>query len=193
MSLADIKKKIEADACEEARQIIDRAKEQAARIAADAAQEIDEMKASYDRRFESERPEILRRREIVAKLDVAKISLGAKQRLIDDVYKEALRKLTSLPAGKYISFVETLLSKCAKEGNEKITVGRGDKHLTAAWLKSYNDKHGTRIAFSEDKMADPGGFILGRNRVSENASFEMLVRWLRDDLEADVVKRLFSK
>ncbi len=192
MSLADIKKKIEADACEEARKIIDRAKEQAAQIAAEANREVDEMKASYDQRFKSERPEILRRREIVAKLDVKKLSLGARQQLINDVYKGALEKLVSLPAEKYISFVETLLAKSIKDGDERITVGKGDKYLTEAWLKAYNEKHKTNVTFSGGNMSGLGGFILSHDRVSENASFEMLVRWLRDDLEADVVKRLFS-
>lgn len=193
MSLADIQKKIESDALDEARQIIDKAKEQAASIASEADREIDDMEASYNRRFEAERPEILRRREIVAKLDVAKLALGAKQKLIDEVYKEALKKLASLPSGKYLSFVETLLSKCSHTNNDKLTVGKGDKTLTQSWLKGYNEKHGTHMSFSEEKMDGAGGFILSHDKVSENGSFEMLVRWLRDDLEADVVKRLFSK
>lgn len=194
MSLADIKKKIEADAGAEARKILDRAKEQAAQIAAEADREIKEIRSSYEERFKAEEPEILRRREIVANLDVKKISLGARQQLIDEVYRGALEKLSSLPSEKYLSFMEKMLNGSVKEGDELVvTVGKDERYITQDWLKGYNERHRTNLSLSDVKAPISGGFVLSRDNVSENASFEMLVRWLRDDLEADVVKRLFSE
>lgn len=194
MSLADIKKKIEADAGAEARKILDRAKEQAAQIAAEADREIKEIRSSYEERFKAEEPEILRRREIVANLDVKKISLGARQQLIDEVYRGALEKLSSLPSEKYLSFMENMLNGSVKEGDELVvTVGKDERYITQDWLKGYNERHRTNLSLSDVKAPISGGFVLSRDNVSENASFEMLVRWLRDDLEADVVKRLFSE
>ncbi len=194
MSLADIKKKIEADAGAEARKILDCAKEQAAQIAAEADREIKEIRSSYEERFKAEEPEILRRREIVANLDVKKISLGARQQLIDEVYRGALEKLSSLPSEKYLSFMEKMLNGSVKEGDELVvTVGKDERYITQDWLKGYNERHRTNLSLSDVKAPISGGFVLSRDNVSENASFEMLVRWLRDDLEADVVKRLFSE
>lgn len=194
MSLADIKKKIEADAGAEARKILDRAKEQAAQIAAETDREIASVKRSYEERFKGEQPEILRRREIVANLDVKKLNLGARQQLIEEVYKGALEKLSSVPSDKYLAFIESMLDKAIKGGEETvITVGKGEKHITPDWIKGYNERHHANVVLSDVKASISGGFILSHDKVSDNASFEMLVRWLRDDLEADVVKRLFSE
>lgn len=194
MSLADIKKKIEADAGAEARKILDRAKEQAAQIAAEVDLEIDRIKTSYEERFKAEEPEILRRREIVANLDVKKIDLGARQQLIDEVYRGALEKLSALTGDRYLSFVEAMLDNSVTAGSEgSLAVGHNEKYITEDWIKKYNESHKTNISLSDVKAPISGGFILSHDNVSENASFEMLVRWLRDDLEADVVKRLFSE
>lgn len=194
MSLADIKKKIESDAIAEAGKILGRAKEQAAQVAAEADREIAAIRSSYEQRFEAEQPEILRRREIVANLDVKKLNLGAKQQLVDDVYSGALDKLSSISSDKYVAFIESMLDKAIK-GKDKatITVGKGEKYITKDWIKGYNEKRKVSIVLSDVKAPMSGGFILSHEKVSENASFEMLVRWLRDDLEADVVKRLFSE
>ncbi len=194
MSLADIKKKIEADAGAEARKILDRAKEQAAQIAAETDREIASIKNSYEERFKGEQPEIMRRREIVANLDVKKLNLGARQQLIEEVYEGALEKLSSVPSDKYVAFIESMLDKAVKDGEEAvITVGKGEKHITPDWIKGYNERHHANVVLSDVKASISGGFILSHDKVSDNASFEMLVRWLRDDLEADVVKRLFSE
>ncbi|PIE53737.1 MAG: hypothetical protein CSA35_09735 [Dethiosulfovibrio peptidovorans] len=193
MSLSDIKKKIEADANAEAENILSTARKQAEEITAAAQKDIQAMKASYEKRFESEKPEILRRREIVANLDVKKLELGAKQQLIDEVYRGALEKLNKLTAAKYRTFVEGLLDRAVQSGDEVLLVRAGEKHLNESWLKGYNEKHKSKLTMAKSPVAISGGCIVSRGKVSENASFDMLVRWLRDDLEADVVKRLFDK
>ena len=193
MSLADIKKKIEADASGEAQEILKKAQKQADQIFQKADKEISEMKVSYEDRFEAERPEILRRRNIVANLDVKKIALGAKQELVGEVFAKALDKLNASPSAKYLSFTEKLLSEAIVTGDEEVMVGKGEKKITTSWLKSYNEKNKTNLTISPEKADISGGFVLNRGKVSENASFGMLLRALRDDLEADVVKRLFSE
>lgn len=193
MSLADIKKKIEADASGEAQEILNKAKKEADQIFQNAEKEISDMKASYEARFEAERPEILRRRDIVANLDVKKIALGAKQELVSEVFDKALDLLNAIPSAKYLSFVEKLLKEAVVTGDEEVMVGKGEKKITAAWVKSYNEKNKTNLTLSSEKADISGGFVLNRGKVSENASFGMLLRALRDDLEAGVVKRLFSE
>jgi len=91
MSLADIKNKIQADANAEAEQIIENAKAQADEINKETDSRIQEIKDFYKERFNKEKPEILNRREIVAKLDVEKIELGVKQSLIQNAFDEALK------------------------------------------------------------------------------------------------------
>lgn len=192
MSLADIKNKIQADANAEAEQIIENAKAQADEINKETDSRIQEIKDFYKERFNKEKPEILDRREIVAKLDVGKMELGVKQSLIQNAFEEALKSLTSLSKEKYLGFVEALLDQAVETGQEEILLGESEKKITKEWVNTYNDKKGKKLVLSKDKLPISGGFVLRNGNISTNCSFEMLLNWIREDLEADVVKRLFS-
>lgn len=193
MSLADIKNKIQADANAEAEQIIENAKAQADEINKETDSRIQEIKDFYKERFNKEKPEILDRREIVAKLDVGKMKLGVKQSLIQNAFEEALKSLTSLSKEKYLGFVEALLDQAVETGQEEILLGESEKKITKEWVNTYNDKKGKKLVLSKDKLPISGGFVLRNGNISTNCSFEMLLNWIREDLEADVVKRLFSE
>lgn len=192
MSLADIKKKIESDAREEADRIIAKAKEGVESIKRDADEEIKKLRAGYETRFKTEQPEIFKRREIVAQLDVKKIELGVKQQAISDAFDGAVRILASLPADKYLSFMENLLQKAVQTGSETLLVSKTEKKISPDWLAGVNTKHGWKLALGEERRDMAGGFFLEQDNIETDCSLEMLVRWLRDEIEADVVKRLFS-
>lgn len=192
MSLADIKKKIEADAREEAGKIIEKAGENVGSIKKDAADAIKIMEKGYNDRFKREQPEILRRREIVAGLDVKKIELGVKQQAISDAFQGALKVLTSLPADAYLAFVGKLFKKAVHTGKENVFVSKSEKLITSEWISKLNEQHGWSLSLSEERRAISGGFFLEQDNIETDCSFDMLVRWIRDEIEADVVKRLFS-
>lgn len=191
MSLAQITEKIRNDAQKEANEILSKAKAQAASITKKAGEECDGIKADFDARFEAERPEIMKRREIVANLDVAKMQLRAKRDLIQDVYNGALAKLAALPTKEYVGFCSRLLDEAVVSRDEKLIVKSGEKHITAKWLASYNDAHDTKLALSDEKADIAGGFILVRGRTRIDCSWDMLLKVLQEKQESDVVKRLF--
>ncbi|MBN1333116.1 MAG: V-type ATP synthase subunit E [Synergistales bacterium] len=192
MSLADIKSKIETDAKKEAEQIIEKATGSAEEILMEADKEIQAIKENYSERFKKEEPEIANRREIVARLDVKKIELGTKQELIAESFNEAVNILASLPKQKYLDFISALLGKSMETGKEEVLVGEKEKNLNKTWLDSYNEAQKVSLTLSKEKLPISGGFILRNGDIDTNCSFDMLVSWAREDLEADVVKRLFS-
>jgi len=191
MSLAQITEKIKGDAMREAEEILSQAQAQAELITQRAAEEVDAIKSSFMRRFEVERPEIFHRREIVAALDVNKMMLKSKRDLIEDVYMLALEKMKNLEHADYLAFCETLLDKAVLTKEEEIQIAADEKHLDQPWLDSYNDRHGTKLVFSAAKPQIAGGFILVRDRISTNCSWDMLIQVAREKQESDVVKRLF--
>lgn len=193
MSLAQITEKIKNDARKEADGILSKAKEQAESITRKAGEECDEIQSGFDARFDAERPEIFRRREIVATLDAAKMDLRAKRDLIEDVYHAALEKLASLGKDDYLAFCGRLLDEAVRAKDEKVAVGKNEKYLDDSWLDSYNAAHGTTLAMSDRKPDIAGGFILMRGRTSVDCSWDMLVKVLKEKQEADVVKRLFPR
>lgn len=129
MSLAEIKKKIETEARKEADAILAAARAEAEKIKKETDREIKAIEASYAERFNSEQPEILRRRKIVASLDVNRIELGVKQQAISDSFSEAVNLMANLPGDKYLALAEKLLLKAVETGEEVLQAGAGGSIL----------------------------------------------------------------
>lgn len=191
MALVDIKKKIEGEAQREAEEILERAEERKRQIALKMQEDINNLERVSQERLKKEEKEILRRREIVANLDVKKIDLGVRRSLMEKAYDEALRVLEALPKGKYMAFMTSLLEQAQPEGKEVLFVGTDERHLDQAWLDGFNQKKGTSLTFGESRNTARGGFVLRRGRVDINCTLEMLVRSVQEEIEADVVQRLF--
>ncbi|HOO64669.1 MAG TPA: hypothetical protein PK364_12230, partial [Synergistaceae bacterium] len=143
--MAEIKKKIEADAQEEAGKILEKARSVVESIKKEADGEIKKIEDTYGERFRKEQPEILRRREIVAALDVKKIELGQKQKTIADAFSQALSQLSILPGEKYLSLVGNLLLKATETGAETVIASNKEKHISQEWLAGFNEKHGKKL------------------------------------------------
>ena len=150
------------------------------------------MRQSYERRLQEEEPEVLRRRRIVADMDVQRLELGARREVIGKTFETALGVLRALPAEKYEAFVTALLENAMITKSEEVLVGRKEKVVTAAWLEKFNKAHDASLTLSSEKLNEAGGFVLSQGRVDVNCTFDMLVHSLTEDLEADVVERLFS-
>ena len=191
MSLAQITEKIRSDAQREADEILAKARAKAELTAQRAEEEIDSIKSGFIRRFEVERPEIFRRREIVANLDVKRMMLQSSRDLIQDVYDLSLEKMRMMDRDDQVKLCETLLKKAIKTKDEELEVSGGEKYLDQAWLDGFNRENGTNIVFSEKKPDIAGGFILTRGRISTNCSWDMLIQIAQEKQESDVVKRLF--
>jgi V/A-type H+-transporting ATPase subunit E len=192
MSLAQITDKIERDARGEAAKILERARGQEAGIRSETEKEIKHIEASAAERFDNERPEIFKRREIVARLDVNKIRLGAERKLISDVFEEGLLRLKNLGRDEYVSFCERLLKKGVESGDESVELSRSEKYLDKAWLEAFNKANGFRLTLSERRGDFSGGFVLSQGRIAVNCTWEMLVQAASESMENEVVSRLFS-
>ena len=191
MSLAQITEKIRNDAQLEADEILSKAKAQSDLISKRALEENDSIKSASASRFDVERPEIFRRREIVANLDVKKMMLESSRTLINDVYTAAIEKMSSLDKATYENLAESLLNASVTTKEEEFLVAENEKYLDKNWLDSYNSKHGTKLVFSSEKPEFAGGFILKRGRIATNCSWDMLIQMSQEKQESDVVKRLF--
>ena len=190
MSLAQITEKIKKDAQNEADAILVQAKEGAAAVLEKSEAECKRIRDDFKARFDAERPEIFRRREIVAKLDINKMQLQAKRNLIADVYKTALDSLCSLSKEDYLAFCEKLLAETgAKEG--EIQLSADEKYIDKAWIDAYNKKADASLTLSEEKADISGGFILEQNKIISNCSWDMLLQVAQEQKETDVIKRLF--
>ncbi len=192
MALADIKKRIETDAKNEAEKILEKAEKQAKEIREKAQEEIKKTQEEYDRKLEKEKPEIFERRKIVARLDVQKMELGARRKLIDQVFDSAVEKLQKMEDAEYEQFISKLLKKALSEGKGTVIPGKEEKLITKEWLRKFNEENKTDIELSKESSPAKGGFIYRVGDVDINCTFGVLLDNLREELEAEVVKSLFS-
>ncbi|HPA58748.1 MAG TPA: V-type ATP synthase subunit E [Synergistales bacterium] len=193
MSLADIKAKIEADAKAEAEEIIGKFKEQADEILAAARLESEKIQKRLEEKIRSEETEVRRRKKIVADLEVRKLDLGARRELIEMTFNKVLHVLSQTSDSRYLAFMEGLMAEGAANGDEEVLLAKNEKRVTKKWIEEFNEKYKKGLSLSDEMVPGSGGFALRRNDISVNCTLEVLLRWVREDMEAEVVSRLFSE
>ncbi len=191
MSLADIKTKIEADARNEAEGILGQFRAQADEILVTAKRESEMLDKKLQERINHEEGEVRKRKTIVADLEVRKLMLGAKRELVDLVYEKAMAILSSLPRDRYAGFMTALLGSSEVSGDEEVFLCKGEKVLDQKWLDEVNAQRQYNLTLSQDRVQGSGGFVLRKGRIDINCTWKVLLGRVKEDLEAEVVDRLF--
>ncbi len=189
MSLAHITAKIEADARQEADEILAKSRSQADAIRNKCREELEQLDKATTERIAAERPEVFRRREIVANLDVQKELLITRRRVLDEAFERALEKLNELDEERYLALCENLLSEASSIGDEIVIVNPAEQYITESWIEEFNRKYKKDLVLGEGRESLTGGFMLIRDRIRVNCAWEMLLKVFREDREIDVAKR----
>ncbi|MFD3156405.1 V-type ATP synthase subunit E [Haloimpatiens sp. FM7330] len=133
-----------------------------------------------------------------AQLQVRNKKLDSKQQVIDKVFEKSLIELINLSKEQYLDFIKNSILALPIDGDEELIVKDEDKSkIDTEFLNDLNEQLKKNNKKGEIKLSDEvrnikGGFILYKNGIEINNSFESLVTALRDELEYDVVKILFN-
>ncbi len=193
MALADIKEKIIAEAEQERKSLLKEAEENKKNLLDEAEKKALELKEQIEEKLAKEAPLVEKRREAVANLDVQKLMLGAKQKLIERAFQKSAEHLTSLSYDEYRRFMGNLLEKAVETGGEDLLLGEDETSLDRSWVDDFNGRTGHHLNLYEEKTSrGKRGFILRNGRIETNCTVEMLIRSLRGDLETNVAERLFA-
>lgn len=157
-----------------AQRILDRAREEAEAIEADAAD-----------RAELEYKRIVSRAHSTGEIAKKGVLLREKQKIIDDILKDAHVKLVGLSDAEYFAFMIRLLEKYASGEHGEVLLSQRDKSRVTAGFTAAAEKKNLRI--SEDTRNIDGGFVLSYGAIEENCSISALMESERDRLH-DVVK-----
>jgi len=133
-----------------------------------------------------------------AKLAVRNENIVAKQKMIDKVFVEALEKLLAIGDEEYLQILKNYLLSMPIVGNEEIILpGKYIDFVTEEYLSEINLAMITSGKLGEIKVSNENrniksGFIVIKNGIEINNTFESLVNSLRDELESEIVKELFN-
>lgn len=176
-----------ASANEQAKLIIDRKESAAKKDAADLIE-----RSRKDSKIRKER--ILSS----ATLKVRNDKLVAKQEIIGEVFLKAKRELDSMSDDKFKDFVKNRILNLNLIGDESIVVTSDKKNLLVGefiveinnQLKANNKKGELKI--SEEDGNFSGGFIIKKNGVELNNTFESLVNSLVEEMEFEIANTIFN-
>lgn len=186
--------KINEDAEVEYRRIVDEASAQADVILRDAADAARSNAASVLADAEDERAEIERRAMSMAGLEVRKMRLETKQKLLQRAFDEALAKLTGLPEAESEKLLVSLATGAAEDGAELIFSPADREKYGARVVAAVNRAlaaRGASVTLSDQTRNIPGGVIVLNGRVEINCAFDALLGDRREDLTAGIAKILF--
>ena len=189
MSEQAIVDKIIADAEAEAKAIIadaeKKAEETIAAANARAERRKQGEKVAADKRAEG----ILEGKAATARLDCAKILLGEKRGVIDEVYARALKGMQELGKADSLHLVSKLLEEYAEEGDEVVFADSFKYAQDASRLDIIKEK---KLKVSAKRADIDGGMVLIGKFSDKNLSYSALLAADREENQAEIAAKIFS-
>lgn len=145
----------------------------------------------------AEREAVSRKERIIssAKLQARNEKLQAKQDIISEVFKASIEALCNISEDDFKEFVRTSILNSNIVGNQRLILNDlGKRIIGEILLGEINKELGSNasITLSEETRNFKGGFILEKEGIEINNTFEALVNSLRDDLSQEVAEVLFN-
>lgn len=188
MALSDILDKIKEETDSKIEELNDEYKARILALEAEVKEKKEKAKEEMDEQVRVNSKKILNKMETAAMMEAKSKLLKEKRDLLDSIFGEVLDRLVS--ADNYKEMITGLLKASEIEGDNVLLVpAKGKEDVTASALSASGKPY---------KMADKsanikGGFILESERIEIDNSFESILnKQLRDDLELDIAKMLFT-
>src|SRR3972149_1613574 len=195
MEAEGVVQKILADADAEAEKIKTEAQKKQDDEQAKLEQQLDEFKKQTktlaEKAARDEKSHLL----AAARMDIAKQHLAEKRKILDEVFEKTGKQLQNLPVEQYRSLMAKLMLAMAENGDAEIIIG-GNAHRPDPQLinkvneQLTSDKKGI-LKLSGKKEDIEGGFLLKRDKISTNVTFDVLLNNARKELEIKLAKELF--
>lgn len=158
----------------------------------------------------NEADEIRHREHLKTEMEARQNTLSAKRGLIDRAFDEAMDRLCSLEGGDWSALMTRLVLEECMPGKVSLCVTAKDAEklrepalldklkngsgLLEKWSKALAEKHGVPCELSLDSEAASfrGGILFKGENCDLDASFEMLLRDVRERYEYEISLSLFS-
>lgn len=130
-----------------------------------------------------------------AELHARNEKLEAKQKVIKEVFETSIKELSNCSSEDLKGFVKEVILNSGIEGEQNLILNAdGKKAIDEAFVSEINKELGKKavIKLSDETGKFKGGFILEKDGIEINNTFEALVSSLKDDLSLEVARVLFS-
>ena len=197
-NISTLTSKILKDAEEKKAEILKNAEAEKIKI---IEKKLNEAKALETEILEKAKIEAISQKERVissSKLIARNEKLRAKQEIIEQVFKKSIISLCELNKEQYTSFIKNTILELNIDGDESLILNQqGKKIVDSSLIDEINNKllskgKKGKITLSEQVGSFKGGFVLEKDGIEINNTFEALVNSLKEELELQVAKELFN-
>ncbi len=199
MSLKNILEKIQLDADQKGEDIIRQAEKETKKILAKSKQDAQEKTDCIIDEGTQSAQQKDRRMILAAELAARKEILSEKQKAIKNCFNGAMEKLNRIPDQDYQNIVKNMLiSTYNPEITEVIFSEKDSRIINQQFIDKVNkalEENGNKaqLRLSKEKREISGGFILKGDRVEINNSFASVLKYRKNELEADVARIILGK
>lgn len=130
-----------------------------------------------------------------ASLKVRNNKLSAKQEVIKEVFEKSIDVLSSISGDDFLRFIKNSILSLGVIGEQNLILNKeGMELVDLTFIYDLNQALGDKgnIKLSPNAGNFKGGFILERNGIEINNTYEALVGSLKDELEFEVASVLFD-
>ncbi|KAI3346547.1 V-type ATP synthase subunit E [Clostridium botulinum] len=130
-----------------------------------------------------------------AELQARNEKLKSKQTVISKVFETTIEELCNASSDDFKGFVKTVILNSTLAGDENLILNeQGKKMIDSDFVAELNREIGSKgnITLSDKTGNFKGGFILEKNGIEINNTFEALVSSLKDEMGLEVARVLFS-
>jgi len=198
MTIKDISEKIISDAKIQADKIIAQAEDNANNIIKKGKKEADNIKNIILYKYNQEASLIKSKILTEANLEVKKIILSEKQKIIENVFNKALESILKLDDKDYLNIIKKMILDNIETGDETIFIDRLDKKkISESFIEDINKELKSKGEKGELKLSTSylpikGGVVIGSGKIRKNISLEFLLKKIREELEIQISKDLFN-
>ncbi|MGI6700348.1 MAG: V-type ATP synthase subunit E [Christensenellales bacterium] len=195
MDARNLLDKIQEDAKTDAQKTVADAKERALNLQKASDKRMDDLEASYKRRFQTESVALEERLKRMGDLEAKKNRLQKQRELIDLAFENAKEGVRSLPQDSLLAFFVSQAVKTAT-GDETVLLGRSSDFLGDNFIDTLNQelvKAGKKGQLKKGQATVEGtGFVLESGGVLYDCTLEKLIDAERLTCEKQVADILFS-
>lgn len=195
MDARNLLDKIQEDAKADAQKTVADAKERALNLQKASDKRMDDLEASYKRRFQTESVALEERLKRMGDLEAKKNRLQKQRELIDLAFENAKEGVRSLPQDSLLAFFVSQAVKTAT-GDETVLLGRASDFLGDNFIDTLNQelvKAGKKGQLKKGQATVEGtGFVLESGGVLYDCTLEKLIDAERLTCEKQVADILFG-
>lgn len=187
--------KIIKDAEEKSKEILASAEAEKSKILSKKMNIAKELEAEIVMKSEIEAKSKKERIISSATLTARNSKLAAKQDVIQSIFTKSIDKLNRLSKEEFIEFVKNAILSLGEIGDQNLILNKeGIELVDINFINSINESLGDKGNITvSNKIGDfKGGFILEKDGVEMNNTYDALVGSLVDELEFEVASILFN-